>query len=108
MRHVGNRFYVVDHRGLAVESLDSGERRPEAWKPSVPFERIEKRALLAANVRSCAPMHDDVDVEAGAEDVGAEIAATPGLVNGGVEDLADVQKLTADVDEGLLTADGIG
>ena len=68
------RLDVVDDRRLRVEAFDRGERRLEARHAALAFERLEQRGLLAADVRAGAAVHDDLEVEAGTEDVLAEEA----------------------------------
>ena len=74
VRHRRQRLDVVDDGRLRVEALDRGERRPDARHAALALERLEQRGLLAADVRARAAVHDDVAVEAGAEDVLAEEA----------------------------------
>ena len=82
-RHAGQRLDVVDDRRGAVEAGDGGERRLEPRLAAVALERVEQRRLLAADVGAGAGVHDELEVVAGAEDVGAEVAGRVGLLDGG-------------------------
>ena len=73
-RHRGERLGVVDRRRLAVETEARRERRLEARLALLAFERLEERRLLAADVRAVAVMVEEMEAEAGAEDVVAEQA----------------------------------
>ena len=71
------------------------------------FERVEERGLLAADVGAGAGVDDQLDVDAGPEDVGAEVAGLVGLTSRGTQPAYDVQHLTAYVDEGGLGPDRV-
>ena len=60
--------------GRRVEAGDGRERRAQPRLAAVALERVEQRRLLAADVGAGAGVHDDLEVEAGAEDVLAEVA----------------------------------
>ncbi len=99
VRGVHQRLDVVDQRRAAVEALDGRERRLQARVAALALERVEQRRLLAADVGAGAAVDDDADVDAGAEDVVAEVAGGVGLGDGGVEAVGDLGVLAADVDE---------
>ena len=67
-----------------------------------------QRRLLAADEGAGAPVHLDVEVEAGAEDVLAEQAVLLGLLDGERQVLHRQGILLADVDVALVGADGVG
>jgi hypothetical protein len=54
----------------------------EARVAAAALQRVEQRRLLAADVRAGAGVHHDVEVEARAEDVLAEVALGVGLLDG--------------------------
>src|ERR1044071_4985130 len=79
-RHVAERFDVV-HRGRAVvQPLDGWERRLQPRLRARPCERFDERRLLARLVRAGAAVHEDVALEAAAEDVLPEVAGLVGLL----------------------------
>ena len=107
-RQVGDRLDVVDDRGSAVEAGDRGERRLETRLAAAALERVEQRRLLAADVGARTRVDHDVEVEARAEDVLAEEPGGVGLAYGARDPTDDVRNLAADVDEGVVRADGVG
>ena len=80
-RHVGQRLDVVDDRRLAEQAGLHRERRLVPRLAAMPFDRVEDRGLFAADVRAGAAADLDVEGEAAAEDVRAEEAVAPGLVD---------------------------
>src|SRR6202049_3849080 len=78
--HVAQRLDVVHHRWLAIQPLDGGEWGLEARLTAEPLERVDQRGLLAADVCARAAVHDDLAVEAAAEDVPAAVAGGPSLL----------------------------
>ena len=64
-----DRLDVVDDGRAGVEAGDGRERRAQPRLAAIALERVEQRRLLAADVGARAGVHDDVEVEAGAEDV---------------------------------------
>src|SRR5579884_279364 len=107
MRHVGESLDVIDNGGLPVQALDRRERRAEPRKPSVSLERIKEGAFLSTDVGAGSAVDDDLNVIAGTEDVLAEISARVGLRERGIQNLLDVQKLAAHVNEGEAASDGV-
>ena len=75
LEHVVERLHVVDHRGLAEEAADRRERGLVARLAAEALDRVQQRGLLAADVGARAPAQLDVEREALAHDVGAEVAA---------------------------------
>src|ERR1700722_3154321 len=102
VRHVAERLNVVDDSRLTVETLDCGKRRLEPRLTAEPFERLDERRLLAADVCAGTAVHDDVAVEAAAEDVLADVARRPRLLDRALEEQALIVVLAADVDEGRV------
>ena len=60
--------------GRRVQAVRGRERRAQPGLAAEALQRVEQRRLLAADVGAGAGVHDDVQVEAGAEDVLAEVA----------------------------------
>ncbi len=98
-RHRRDRADVVDLRRRVVEPLHGRERRPRARLAATPFQRVEQRRLLAADVRAGAAVDEDV--------AGAEDACLPRLVDGRLEDLVLGEVLAADVDEDAVGFDRV-
>ena len=71
------------------------------------FDRGHQRGFLAADKRAGAEAEVDVEVKAGAEDVLAEEAVFPGLLDGDLEAVDGNRVFGADVDVALGRADGV-
>ena len=87
VRNGGDGLGVVDDGGPAVESDDRGEGRADARDAALAFQRFHQRGFFADFVRAGAGLGDDVEVDAGAEDVLAEEALGVGLGDGALHDL---------------------
>ncbi len=107
-RHGGDRLDVVDDRGAGVQAGDGGEGGLEPRLAPSPLEGVQEGGLLAADVGAGTRVHGDVEVEAGAQDVLAEVARRVGLLDRAHEAAVDVHDLAAQVDEGVVAADGEG
>ena len=107
-RHAGDRLDVVDDGRAGVEAGDRGERRLEPRLAAAALEGVEQRRLLAADVGAGAGVDGDLEVEAGAEDVLAEVAGGVGLLDRAQQPAVDVHDLAAHVDEGVVAADRVG
>src|SRR5262245_14030016 len=97
-RERGQGLHVVDQRRAAVEAGDGREGRLEPGLAALALQALQHAGLLAADVGPGAPVDGDVEVEAGAEDVAAEVAGGPRLGDRRVEDPGLVLVLAADVD----------
>ncbi len=106
VRGAGDGLGVVDDGGAAVEADDGREGRLDARNAALAFERLHQRGLFADLVGAGAGLRDDVEVEAGAEDVLAEEALGVGVGDGLLHDLEQVAILAAQIDEADLRADG--
>ena len=99
-------------KGFGIFSLSghvtAGKRGLEPRLAAVTLERIQQRGLLAADVGARARVHHDVQVEPGAEDVGAQVAGVVASGTACVQPPDHVQHLAADVDEGQVGPDGVG
>src|SRR5665647_3181568 len=89
-----------------IEAGDGRERRLEARLPATTLEGVQQRGLLTADVRAGAGVHGDVQVEAAAEDVLAQIACGVSLFDRSQQAAVDVDDLAAHIDEGMVAADG--
>ena len=92
---------VVDVGRLAVEALLRRERRARARPAGLALERRDERRLLAADEGAGALDELDVEVEAAAEDVVAEDAVGPGLLDRALEAQHRERVLGAHVDDPL-------
>src|SRR5262249_27492832 len=99
-------FHVVDDRRTAVQADDSGEGRLDARVAALAFERFHQRGFLAALVSARTGMNQQIEVEAGAEDVFAEITAFVGFGDGRIHDVQHVAVFTANIDKAVMRIDG--
>ena len=106
--HRGDRLDVVHDGRARVEAVRGRERRAQPRLAAVALERVEQRRLLAADVRAGAGVDHDVEVEAAAVDVLAQVTGGAGLLDGVHHAAVDVDDLAAQVDEGLARADRVG
>ena len=102
--HVDERLDVVDHRRLPEQALDDRERRLVARLAAVALDRAEDRGLLAADVRAGALAHLDVEGEAVAEHVAAEIAPLARLLDRVLDPVLGERILAAHVEVAVLAA----
>src|SRR5439155_18423329 len=98
VRHARGRLHLVDDRRPVVQPVGGRERWPQARLAAVPLKGIEECGLLAADVRAGSTVDDQFQVEAGAEDVGTEVAALVGGGDGGAQPAGRVYRLAAHVD----------
>ena len=63
VRHVADRFDVVDHRRLAPEAGDRGKRRLRARVAALAFERVQERGLFAADVAAGADVQVQLEAD---------------------------------------------
>ena len=78
--------------GAGVQAGHRRERRLEPGLAAAALERVEQRRLLAADVGAGAGVDDDVEVEARAEDVAAEVAGRVRLGDGVLQPAQHVQR----------------
>ncbi len=103
-RHGGKRFSVVDDRRRAVEADHGGEGRPDARVAALAFERFHQRGFLAALVGARACVRRQIEREAAAHHILAQIAGLVGLHDRGFDDVEDVAVFTAHVDVAIVRA----
>ena len=106
VRDGGDGLRVVDDGGSAIESDHRRKRRADARDAALAFEGLHQRRLFADFVGAGAGLGDDIEVEAGAEDVLAEEAFGIGLGDGALHDLEQVAVLAAQVDEAHFGLNG--
>src|SRR5439155_20788151 len=93
---------------LAEEARLHRERRLVARLAALPLDRVEERRLLAADVGAGAAADLDVEAEPLPQDIVAEEAAGPGLLDGALQALDRQRVLAADIDEAALAGGGAG
>src|SRR5690606_23184 len=95
---------VVYDSWLRVKSRHRRAGRLQLGMAAVAFKAGDEGCFLAADVRSPAAVHDQIEVlPLNPEDVLAEIALLVCLVDGLLQDLRGLVILAADVDERLFT-----
>ena len=104
---LARRADVVDDGRRVVEAVGGWERRLEARLAALALQRVEQRRLLAADVGAGAAVHGDFAVEAGAEDVPAQVPARVRFAHCGEHPPDRVHGLAADVDERVFGADRV-
>src|SRR5262249_54771382 len=80
-RHANQRLHVVDDGRAVVEAGHRREGRLQARLPALALQRLDERRLLAALVGAGAGVHVDLEVVPGAQDVLAQEAGRPGLLD---------------------------
>ena len=73
-RDRGKRLDVVDHGGRSVQAHHGRKGRPDARIAALAFERFHQRRFFAALVGARAGVRGQIEIEAAAEDIFAEIA----------------------------------
>src|SRR5690606_14837533 len=73
-RDRGKGLDVVDRRGHSEQARDRRERRLDARVATLALDRVHQRGFFAADVRTGATMHDDIDPPARTEYVLAQRA----------------------------------
>ena len=106
-RNVGKSLDVVDVRGFAHISADSGERGFQRGFAALAFHRVDQSSLFTADESAGTVAELDVEVEASAEDVVAEEAVFASLVDGYFQTLDGEGIFGADVDQTFAGTDGV-
>ena len=107
-RQAGDGLQVIDDRRAAIETDDRRERRLEAWIAALALQRLQQRALLAADVGSRAGMHGDLQIVAAAEDILSKQSRRVGFLHGALDLLISLGQFATDVDESVAHARGVG
>src|SRR6266849_1062356 len=100
------RFDIVNDGRAAIEADDGREGRPDARITALAFQRFHKSGFFAAFVSACAGVNEQVEIEAGAEDMFTEIAARISFFERAFDDIEDVAIFAADIDEAAIGVDG--
>ena len=103
----GDRLHVVDHRRTGVEARDGGEWGPQPRLAPPALQRVQQRGLLAADVGAGTRVHDDLQVVAGAQDVGAGVPGRVRLPDRLLQTAYHMQHLASDVNECVIGADRV-
>jgi len=102
-----DRLDVVHNSRARIQARDRRERGTEPRLTTAAFERVEKCGLLTADVRACARVHGEFEIEAAAQDVLSEVAGRVGLAHGRVQPPQYWDDFTTQIDEGMRRPDGI-
>src|SRR6266851_2192660 len=103
-RHSAKRFNVVDDGWASVETDNGREGRLDARIASLAFERFHQSGFFAAFVGARTGVHDQIKIEARAEDIVAQVVARIRFVESGLHDVEDVAIFAANVDEAFRRA----
>ena len=76
----------------------AGKRRLDSRPAALPFEALDQPRLLAADVRPCAAVDPDVEIEAAAVDVLAQVSRRTGLGDRRLEDPVGLDVLEPEVE----------
>ena len=101
-RHATERLDVVDHRRAAVEPHHGGERRTDTRVTALALERLHQCRLFAAFIGARAGVCCEVEIEATAEYVLAQVAPRVSLRDGLLNDVDYVAILAADINVSLM------
>ncbi len=99
MGHSRDGLGIVDDRGTAIEADNGREGRLDARHTALAFERLHQRRLFADFVGASAGLRDDLELDAGAEDVLAQKAALVGIGDGALHDFEKVAIFAAQIDK---------
>src|SRR6185437_9584249 len=103
---IGDRFGIIDDRWSTIQTDNSREGRLDARNTALAFERFHQRRLFADLIRARAGLRNDVEVDAGAEDIFAKKTARIRISDGLLDDLEQIAILAAQINEPELSADG--
>ena len=107
---VGNireRLHIVDHGRPAVKTHHRREGRLDAGVASQALQGIQQSGLFAAFIGARPRMGAKLEIEPGAAQVLAEIAAAVGFRQRPIDNLEEVAILASNIDETLVSLDGI-
>ena len=97
-RHRGKSLDIAEQRGRLPGAHYGRERRLHARDAAFAFDGIEQRRLFAAFVCACAGVRIKIEIETGALDVLAQVAARVGFADGAVHVIDQVAIFAANVD----------
>ena len=100
-----DRLHVVDRGRAGIQARDRRERRTQPRLAAAPLEGVQPGRLLAADVGARAGVHRDVEVEAAAEDVLAEVARLVRLLHRVQQPPVNMDDLAPQVDERVVAVD---
>ena len=104
----GQGLDVVDDGRAFIKSRHGRERRLELGLAPASLDGFEHRRLLAADVGARPHVHVDVEIEAGAENVTAQVSFAIGFGQGRFQPFDAENVFSTDVKVGYLGADGVG
>ena len=104
---IGPGLYVIQDGRDAEQALDCREGRTGTRLAAVPLDGGHQRGLLAADEGAGTQAQLDIKGKAGAEDILAQKAVFPRLLDGDLQAVNGDGIFGADVDVALVGADGI-
>ena len=107
LRNVCIGLNVVENGRLLIEALFCRERRTRTRLTAVALDRGHQSSFLTADECACTETEVNIEVEAGAEDIGAEHTGLSCLLDRDAESLDSDRILSTDIDIALLCADCI-
>ena len=102
----GQGLHVIDDGGLVPEAGHAGEGRLHAGVAALAFDGFDERGFLAADVAAEPGAHLDVEGKVGAEELLAQIAFGPGLLDGLVQPVLGEVVFAPDIDKALAGPHG--
>ena len=100
-------FDVLDVGGRLPETDVAQARRLVSGNPPLPLEAVQERGVFPADVGPRPAIDTDVEAPSGPQDVRSEIALSPRLGQGSLEDRKGVGILLPEVDVSRIGIDGV-
>ena len=100
-RDGGQGLHVIDDGGFLPQTGHARERRFHAGIAALAFDGFDERGFLAADIAAEPGADFDIKGEVGAEELLAQIAFGPGLLDGLVQPVLGEVVFAPDVDEAL-------
>src|SRR5262249_32831915 len=107
VRDAGQRLDVIDDRRLAERPFDSRERRLDAWPGPLAFQALDQAGLFTAYIGAGATVQIDIEIEAFAEDILAQIASGIGFVDRFLQGAVSPAIFVAQINVGGPRAGGV-
>src|SRR5512134_174052 len=107
VRQIRERFHVIDHSRLVIESMRGGKRRLDARQAAFAFQRFEQCSFFPAYIGAGSPMHPDLNREAGSLDVFTDVACPAGLADRLLQDPGSQDKLASYINVRRLGSDRV-
>ena len=105
--YAAKRFNIINDGGFAKETFDGGEGRLDSGPGALAFEAFDESGFFSADVGASAAVEDDIEVDAGAENVFTEDSGGFAFANGSIECAVAGAVFVAEVEVGFIGADGV-